>query len=108
MNLDDLRYSNTLYTFRATWEKPKTVDEIASELKMTPLTVSKIINKLCNDKLVEKYKKTTNNIDIAIKIKCFVPNNEYIKTPLNEFTKFYHIILKVAKDWRYFIKYGIE
>ena len=47
---------------------------------------------------VEKYMQTTNNIETAIKIKCFVPNNEYTKAPLNKFTKFYHIILKVAKD----------
>lgn len=70
MNLDDLRYSNTLYTFRAIWENPKTVDEIASELKMTPLTVSKIINKLYSDKLVDKYKKTNEK-------RCGRPNDYY-------------------------------
>lgn len=56
MNLNDLRYSNSLYIFRAIEDSPKTIDEIANELKMSPLTVSKIIKKLLEKNIIDKYR----------------------------------------------------
>lgn len=92
MNLDDLRYSNALYTFRATWEKPKTAHEIASELKMTPLTVSKIINKLYSDKLVDKYKKTNEK-------RCGRPNDYYAPG------SYYYSVLMLSENGVLYVYY---
>ncbi len=56
MNLDDLRYSNSLYVLRAISEKAKTVEEIAKETQMTVLTVNKILQPMLCDNIVAKYK----------------------------------------------------
>ena len=61
LNLTDLRYSNSLYIFRSIIDKPKTVDEIAKEVKMTKLAVNKILSELISKNLVTKIKNIKAN-----------------------------------------------
>ena len=70
MNLIDLRYSNSVYIYRAIAHHSKTVNQIASELNTTPLTVSKILKKLCDQKFIEK-------INVKNDKGCGRPNTYY-------------------------------